>query len=272
MITTLANYPGKPLEAKNRVAGYAYDAVFLAEGAFQCGTPLAVLPDGTAAAWKAESTETVTDEKLDVPNIEIAMPELEEGADDLALKNAAGSTTFVENTDYKFKDQGAKIELLAGGDAIKESSLLLTYTIPGDPDPTPGSKSLTVPNNVIDLPLPAGGTLSEVTLSDGSGNNYTATTDYTYSSGKLTIVSGGGAAGAESVYISGTLTIDLGDPAGLLASPVREIDSRQAPMMIRGYAYASQVPGYDASLAAAMPNITFINDLPAESDEEPAGE
>ena len=268
----IANYPGKPLEAKNRVAGYAYDAVFLAEGAFQCGTPLAILPDGTAAEWEAESTETVTDEKLDVPNIEIAMPELEEGADDLALKNAAGSTTFVENTDYKIKDQGAKIELIAGGDAIKESSLLLTYTIPGDPDPTPGSKSLTVPNNEIDPPLPAGGTLSDVSLSDGSDNNYTATTDYTYSSGKLTIVSGGGAAGAESVYLSGTLTIDLGDPAGLLASPVRDVDSRQAPMMIKGYAYASQVPGYDASLAAAMPNITFVNDLPAEPDEEPAGE
>lgn len=260
-VINTVNYPASPLEAKPYANGvYAYDAVILADGAYECGTALTIGADGKASKWVGTLTEQVTGQKIDVPNLVLNMPTLPDNAEVTGITNSAGSTTYEENTDYKISADGAKIELIAGGDAIAESSLKVAYSVPGDPDPTTGTETLAVSNNAITLDLPQGVTLSDVTLDDGDDHDYTVTTDYTYSDGVLTLVSGGAAADAKAVYMSCTVTTAQADPSGLLAYPVRAEDSRAGAILVKGSVYAAQVPGYDATLAAKLTDIEFVVD------------
>lgn len=253
------NYPASPLEAKPYANGvYAYDAVILADGAYECGTALTIGGDNKASKWVGTITEQETGQKIDVPNLVLNMPTLPDNATVTGITNSAGSTTYVEDTDYKYVEDGAKIELIAGGDAIAESSLKVAYSVPGTPDPTTGTETLTVSNNAIDLDVPQGTTLSDVSLDDGDGHDYTATTDYTYSEGVLTIVSGGNAAGVKAVYLSCTVSTVQADPSGLLAYPVRAEDSRAGAMLTKGTVYAAQVPDYDSTLASKLSDIEFV--------------
>lgn len=263
------NYPASPLEARPYSAGaYSYEAVILADGAYNCGDALFIGADGKAGKWVGTVTEQITDQKIDVPNLVLTMPTLPDNAEITGITNSAGSTTYEANTDYKLIDHDAKIELIAGGDAIKESALKVAYSVPGNPDPTTGTESLTVTNNAIDLDLPQGMTLSDVSLSDGEGHDYTVTTDYTYSSGTLTLVSGANAAGAEAVYLSCTATTAQADPSGLLAYPVRAEDSRAGAMLVKGIVYIEQVADYNVTLASKLSNITFVSEAPAEEENQ----
>lgn len=260
-VINTVNYPASPLEAKPYANGvYAYDAVILADGAYDCGTALTIEPDGKASKWIGTITEQVTGQKIDVPNLVLNMPTLPDNAEVTGITNSAGSTTYEDHKDYNIIEDGAKIELIAGGAAIAENSLKVAYSVPGDPDPTTGSETLAVSNNAINLDLPQGTTLSDVTIDDGDGHDYTATTDYTYSDGVLTLVSGGAAADAKAVYLSCTVTTVQADPSGLLAYPVRAEDSRAGAMLVHGSVYAAQVPDYDATLAAKLTDIDFVVD------------
>lgn len=263
------NYPASPLEAKPYANGvFAYDAVILADGAYECGTALTIGADGKASKWVGTVTEEVTGKKIDVPNLVLNMPTLPDNAEVTGITNSAGSTTYEEHKDYNIIEDGAKIELIAGGAAIAEGSLKVAYSVPGNPDPTTGTETLAVSNNAINLDLPQGVSLSDVTLDDGDGHDYTATTDYTYSDGVLTLVSGGAAAGAEAVFASCTMTTVQADPSGLLAYPVRDEDSRAGAMLTKGTVYAAQVPGYNGTLAAKLTDIDFIIEPAPEQDNQ----
>ena len=270
-VINTVNYPASPLEAKPYANGvFAYDAVVLVDGAFDCGTAMYIDQDGKADKWIGTVTEHV-DHSYKVPDIVVNMPTLPDNAEPTGLTNVAGSTEFIENTDYRIAND--KIELIAGGDAIKEGALKVAYSIPGDPDPTTGSEQFSVPDNKIDVNLPAG-EISEMSVSDGEGHDYTVSTDYTYSEGVLTLVSGGGASGAERVAVEATITVTQADPSGLLAYPVRAEDSRAAAILTKGTVYASQVPDYDATLAGKLADIDFVvdNSEPAPEPDNQEGE
>lgn len=252
-------YPSTALLAVPLVWGNAdFEAVVLDEGSFDRGTILYIDPvSKKARAWSSSETTTFNKEPFDVPEKQIELPVTV--PEEFELKNAAGTVTYNLNSDYTVQD--GVLTLKNGKDPAKEATLQAVWETAGDPDPVSHNESLTVPDIEINIAeqFAAGTEFSDFELWDKDGENeYTLTTDFTFTDGVLTIVSGGGAAGLSPLRISLTAEIPVTSAEGVLINSAGADDSRSAAVITRGKVYKNQVKNYSDDAAALLPDINFI--------------